>query len=265
MHYISLRAIVLMPVLLYYCIMHAAYIYEIFSSVQGEGPHVGRRHLFVRFLGCDIRCRFCDTPAVHYRDVPCRLQKATGSPEYRLVSNPVSADEATSYVHGLAVWGPSRPWLSLTGGEPLLQKDFLLSFLPKLRPVFDLYLETNGIHYPAMRDIVNLIDTVSMDFKLPSSTGLLPFWEEHAEFLSVCRGRDVFVKTVVTCNTTDDDIVSCVEIISKIDDTIPLIIQPATGSFAPPAARLLFIQDYALTKLKDVRIIPQVHKILDLP
>ena len=35
---------------------------ELFSSVQGEGPHVGTPALFVRLGGCDIRCVYCDEP-----------------------------------------------------------------------------------------------------------------------------------------------------------------------------------------------------------
>ncbi len=38
------------------------YLSEIFVSFQGEGLHVGRRHLFLRLSGCHLRCRYCDTP-----------------------------------------------------------------------------------------------------------------------------------------------------------------------------------------------------------
>ena len=36
-------------------------IREIFKSIQGEGPHVGEQQVFVRFCGCNLKCRYCDT------------------------------------------------------------------------------------------------------------------------------------------------------------------------------------------------------------
>ena len=36
-------------------------IKEIFSSIQGEGPYVGEKHVFVRFCKCNLACKYCDT------------------------------------------------------------------------------------------------------------------------------------------------------------------------------------------------------------
>ena len=38
-----------------------AKISEIFDSIQGEGPYVGCRQIFIRFCGCNILCDYCDT------------------------------------------------------------------------------------------------------------------------------------------------------------------------------------------------------------
>jgi organic radical activating enzyme len=38
-----------------------AKIKEIFTSIQGEGPYIGVKQLFVRFCGCNLMCEYCDT------------------------------------------------------------------------------------------------------------------------------------------------------------------------------------------------------------
>ncbi|HTP04551.1 MAG TPA: 7-carboxy-7-deazaguanine synthase QueE, partial [Nitrospirota bacterium] len=194
-----------------------------------------------------------------------RVQRSAVSTEYEWVSNPLPALQLTEFCTRLIVQGPSRPTVSLTGGEPLLQLQFLMEWLPYVRKDFSIYLETSGTHYRAMEDIRSLIDVVSMDFKLPSATGLGPFWDDHNKFLSVIRGKSVFVKAVVTQDTQIEDIMTSANIIAKIDVSIPFIIQPASGQLAPEPVTLVEFQVAALRILQDVRVIPQVHKVLHVP
>ncbi len=252
--------------------MQKAYIDELFSSIQGEGPWIGQRQIFVRFMGCDMGCRYCDTPAAaqpikpgNGPKGPCRAQKTADSFDYEEVPNPLAADDLTALCSRLAIPGPSHTWLSLTGGEPLLQSAFLSEWLPQARQNFRIYLETNGIRYEAMNDVKDMVDVVSMDFKLPSATGLRPFWEEHKKFLSAALGRGLFIKAVVTGDTANDDIVTAANIIAGVDSAIPLIIQPASGQHAPDSLRLLKFQQTALAIIRNVRVIPQAHKMLNVP
>ena len=216
-----------------------AKIIEIFSSVQGEGPYVGEKQLFVRFYGCNLDCGFCDE------------KKKDFFSEYasrELVERISESREET---------------VSFTGGEPLLQAGFLREVLSNLREEKKIYLETNGVLGKELLGILDFVDIISMDFKLPSSTGLRPYWKEHSLFLKKSRKKEVFVKAVVTNETVLSDIEMAVSIIKGIDKNIPFIIQPVsynnsiekvdlTGSFFESAKR----------ELRDVRIIPQVHKVL---
>ena len=38
-----------------------ARVSEIFTSIEGEGLFVGKKTLFIRFSGCHLKCRWCDT------------------------------------------------------------------------------------------------------------------------------------------------------------------------------------------------------------
>jgi 7-carboxy-7-deazaguanine synthase len=252
--------------------MQKAYIDELFSSIQGEGPWIGQRQIFVRFTGCDMDCRYCDTPAAAQPikpgsgpKGPCRAQRISDSFDYEEIPNPLAAADLTALCSRLVLPGPSHTWLSLTGGEPLLQSAFLSEWLPQARHNFRIYLETNGIRYEAMNDIKDMVDVVSMDFKLPSATGCRPFWEEHKKFLSAALGRGLFIKAVVTGDTANDDIVTAANIIADFDVAIPLIIQPASGPLAPEPDQLLAFQKTALAMIMNVRVIPQAHKMLNVP
>ncbi len=251
--------------------VNSAFLFEIFPSVQGEGPWIGERHIFVRFSGCDLRCCYCDTPdsvQVGPDDSSpkfCRIRTATGANEYEQVPNPVSVADLTNYCARFIIPGPSHPTISLTGGEPLLHASFLAAWLPTVRDTFRIYLETNGIHVAAMRELRDLVDVVSMDFKLPSAARLRPFWEEHKQFLSEVKGKSVYVKAVVTNDTTGADVITAAKIIAGSGQRVPLVLQPASGRYAPASALLLEFQDAALALVEDVRVIPQAHKILNVP
>lgn len=251
--------------------MEHARIHEIFSSIQGEGPWIGQRHIFVRFAGCDIHCRYCDTQTAFQMDHEeaglqfCSVQPMPGSNKREQTLISVSSEMMTKYCTRLIIPGPSRPVISLTGGEPLLQASFLAEWLPTVRNTFRIYLETSGIHHDAMARIRDLVDIVSIDFKLPSATGLRPFWEEHKNFLQAARGKTLFVKVVVTKDTKKDDILTSARIIAGFDRSMALIIQPAGGPLAPESNMFMDFQDAALGIIEDVRVIPQAHKILNVP
>lgn len=251
--------------------MTSVSLVEIFPSIQGEGPWIGERHIFVRFFGCDLRCRYCDTSvsvqAATHEPAPkfCQVRTLSDAHAYKQVPNPVSSDLLADLCKRFIIPGPSRPTISLTGGEPLLHGAFLREWLPAMRTTFRIYLETNGIHAEAMRDLWDFIDVVSMDFKLPSATRLRPYWEEHQRFLAEAAGKTLYAKAVVTNDTTIADITMTAGIIAASGQRFPLVLQPASGPYAPESTMLLEFQSAALARINDVRVIPQAHKVLNVP
>lgn len=250
--------------------MTNAMIDEVFASVQGEGPWTGQRHIFVRFIGCDLRCSYCDTPEAVKASAggvprPCQAQMSPRSFERENLQNPIQPSALTGLCSRLVIRGPSRPIVSLTGGEPLLHREFLREWLPGIRSSFRIYLETNGIHHEAMMEMNRLVDFVSMDIKLPSATGQKARWEEHRAFLTAAAGPALFVKVVVTRTTSADDVIAASRLIAEHDRRLAFVIQPAGGGYAPDVKDLLRFQHHALEVLEDVRVLPQVHRLLGIP
>ena len=104
-----------------------------------------------------------------------------------------------------------------------------------------------------------------MDIKLPSELAGRNFWREHAEFLQVASQSEVFVKIVLSNNTTQAEMERALSLITGVSAAIPLILQPVTpinGVLPINPDQVLRWQEFALSKLRDVRVIPQTHKIM---
>jgi organic radical activating enzyme len=238
-----------------------AKVVEVFKSIQGEGVYLGKKQIFVRFYGCNLdRCRFCDTQL----DSPRTFPSSEALREYRKVRGSFKEYEAHELLDCLKLYSQDFHSVSFTGGEPLVQKDFLKEFLPLVNQEgFKTYLETNATLPQALKDIIEYVDIVAADFKLPSSTGLRNFWSEHEAFLRITSLREVFVKVVI-CNSTDlTDLKRAVELLSDFNRNIPFILQPNSFEFDKPLMdKIREFKNFSLKFLSDVRIIPQMHKIV---
>jgi organic radical activating enzyme len=242
----------------------SANISEVFSGVQGEGIFVGRRQLFVRFGGCNLSCEYCDTAGTR-KGVPlARIEQAAGLRRFTRVRNPVAAADLAKSIARL---DPDRlhESVSLTGGEPLLAAGFLAELIP-LCEGRNFYLETNGTLPRELEKVVHLVRVVAMDIKLASATGQVADLEVSREFLSIAVRRQVFVKVVVASRTQEGELAVAARAVASVSRDIPFVIQPVTptaGKIVPPdPARQLVLQMTALRILADVRIIPQVHRLM---
>jgi 7-carboxy-7-deazaguanine synthase len=104
-------------------------VFSIYNSIDGEvnGFHgIGEPTTFIRLKGCNLRCKFCDT---QYANQEGGLGELT-------------IEDILKY--------PLLNKITITGGEPLLQKDSLISLLEKLlidtkeRAGKNISIETNG-------------------------------------------------------------------------------------------------------------------------
>jgi 7-carboxy-7-deazaguanine synthase len=255
-----------------------ANLVEIFSSVQGEGPHVGETTLFVRFGECDLRCRWCDSPHTWRPAASCRIETLRGAGRSETLPNPLPLERALAACDALGA--SEHRFASLTGGEPLLQPGAVRWLAHALRERGPrILLETHGLHAEALEHVVDQIDVVSMDWKLasdvrradePRSGAARPFHADHERFLRVARrAREVVVKVVVSSATSDEELDEMAARVAGVDREVLLVVQPVTpvasGGKVPPAERLLALVARLSRSLARVRLIPQTHKLLGAP
>jgi 7-carboxy-7-deazaguanine synthase len=118
---------------------------EIFYSIQGEGKTAGVCTIFIRTMGCNLRCSFCDTRYAYEQGTEMSIQEIL--------------DELKKFpCHSICI----------TGGEPLLQKDQQKLIERLLRKNYSISLETNGSlnikKHMGKRSLM-----ISLDIKCPSS------------------------------------------------------------------------------------------------
>ncbi|MCX6345068.1 MAG: 7-carboxy-7-deazaguanine synthase QueE [Armatimonadetes bacterium] len=234
-------------------------VQEIFASIQGEGLYCGQRQTFVRFAGCNLTCHYCDTAQSRILNPEiCRVETSPGTACFEDVPNPIDSKTLVKACRML-----DSEVVALTGGEPLLQPDFLAQVMREMHNVeLTTYMETNGTLYEALPKVVSFTDVIAMDIKLQSATGFEADWDAHSKFLETASFTEVFVKTVVCAKTTAEEMTKCVELIADVDPRLTLVIQPMTGGEPIPGGLLFELQDLALESLVDVRVIPQCHKLI---
>ena len=218
-----------------------AKIKETFASIQGEGPYIGYKQLFIRFCGCNLNCNYCDT-------------------DYSAISNYKEYDPTE--LANEVIKHKDIHSVSLTGGEPLLSVEFLKEFLPKLNN--KIYLETNATLPEKLLEVKPYIDIISADIKLESATGIKDSSILHDKFFEACKGVETFAKVVFNDKITQSEIDICSKL--AIKHNIPLILQPEMNgnNFTSNPAKYQEIFDKFLSNYQNVRLIPQVHKFLNV-
>ncbi|WP_294489393.1 putative 7-carboxy-7-deazaguanine synthase QueE [uncultured Ruminococcus sp.] len=206
---------------------------EHFISINGEGQRAGELALFLRFTGCNLRCAWCDTLWAVDHDAP---------------HEDVSLDELLDIAR--QAYGQCVKNVTLTGGEPLLQKDIAGLIKELLHIGLRVEVETNGAV-----DISPFIcdgrPVFTMDYKLPSSgmektmmTANLALLTESDTLKFVCASHK--------------DLDRAYEIIQKYAPVCRVYLSPVFGNIEP-AEIVEFMKD---KQLGEVRLQLQLHKFI---
>jgi len=255
---------------------------EIFHSVQGEGRFVGTPMTFVRTATCPLRCLYCDTPNSYV--APERFPVRFGVREQQ-EQNPVTAERAAELALKVSLTcgaGSRSPRISITGGEPLVFPEFVREFGRLVRGKgHRIHLETAAIDAKALALCIEQVDHLSADWKLPETLGApvggpsLPAGGNYGALHRQCcevalqRGASVDVKIVLTDKVADPSLEHALAELTPLRDKIVLILQPVTPFGAVtrtvPRTELERFLAAALRAGFDARVLPQVHKTLQLP
>jgi len=239
-----------------------AQLIEVFGSIQGEGLYVGEKQIFIRFAGCNLNCSYCDS--VDAREIPkeFKFEVSAGGKEYKKYPNPATAAQLLELVKSLDKPQGNAQAISLTGGEPLLQVDFLKNFIPQLKKEVKLpvYLETNGTLPDHLTEIIDLVDIIAMDIKISGE-----YLKEHKKFLETAFLKEVFVKVVFTKESKIKELEAVLALIASVAADIPLVLQPVTPhgpvKHRPAAEQIFAFYNLARRKLNKVKVIPQTQAI----
>jgi 7-carboxy-7-deazaguanine synthase len=200
-------------------------IMEIFRSLQGEGINQGKPCLFIRLAGCNLHCRWCDTP----------VSQSGGS-------------EMTIDTISEHIWRTNPPYVCITGGEPLLQADELerlLSSLHKRKTAID--IETNGtLDFTRFQQYAS----VCMDVKCPSSGET-----SNLSLLTMIRPQDS-VKFVVK---DEADCQYALEVMKSHPISGEVFFSPVFGTDYKPITKFVLMNNLP------VRFQLQLHMILGVP
>lgn len=223
--------------------MTKTFVKEFFVSIQGEGPYVGYKQLFIRFCRCNLNCKYCDT----------EFLASTGAQEY----TPQELFDAVSKLDLAGIHS-----ISLTGGEPLLETEFLKEFLPLVRPLGKIYLETNATLPEKFEEVKGLVDIVSADIKLESAAGVKGC--RHDEFFEACKGKDTYVKIVFDSAITDEEIANTAALAKKHGFELVLSPMMLGAKMSVGSDFITAVHNKYLMRYDRVRVIPQVHKFIGI-
>lgn len=206
---------------------------EKFVSINGEGVRAGELAVFIRFRKCNLSCSYCDTKWANTDSAPAEM---------------LSEKEIYDYIISTGITN-----VTLTGGEPLLQREIYPLIEMLMKSGRRVEIETNGsipLDFLASQECRPVF---TMDYKLPSSC-MESFM--CLENFSLLESGD----TVKFVSGSIDDLEKCAEITKKYDLThrCHVYTSPVFGNIKPDE----IVEFMKNKKLNDVRLQLQLHKYI---
>ena len=199
---------------------------EIFFSLQGETSRVGLPTVFVRLTGCPLRCGYCDTEYAFYGG---------------------EGMSVPAILHEVASYAPR--YVTVTGGEPLAQKESLALLKSLCDAGYAVSLETSGA-----LDVSGVDVRVSkvVDIKTPGSGEV-----EKNRWANLGHLGPQDELKFVLCDETDYQWAIAMMREHRLDLICPLLFSPVHGRLDPATLAAWVLRDRL-----PVRLQIQLHKLL---
>jgi organic radical activating enzyme len=229
---------------------------EIFTSIEGEGIFFGTKTLFIRMAGCHLKCYWCDTDYA--------LPMNSG--------NSYSINEVKKMIKEKLTKNTYK--INFTGGEPLIQYDTVKNLARFVKEELGLrtYIESSCYDFNRFGQVLPYFDICKIEFKMKDSKVVKNEYynnllknEMECLKMAIKNNKITFIKIVVSNYTDINEFSELRDIIFSTINAESLagfIIQPTTKIDEPTVDSLLKFYDLIYPKYNNVRIIPQLHKII---
>lgn len=201
---------------------------ETYLSIQGEGKNIGTTTFFIRFHGCNLDCKWCDTRYAKEEFYEATLDEIILEVDYS-----------------------GARYVCVTGGEPLLQKETIDLVKMLLSKRYKIVLETNGTQ--SIKELYNIKRRknlcIAMDVKCPSSGMDGKFLRDNINHL---REWDE-LKFVIG---SENDLRYATQFLKRYKRHTEIVFQPVWGY------DIKIIINWILENKIDCRVLPQLHKII---